>query len=556
MISILSLFFLLAQTNYFEFLDYPQTGGIAGDSFDIYVVAKKANGEIDTSYNGRALLKTSLDGIWPWPYVYPPLLSFQRGEVRSKAVVTLANESLSLVVEDGNIRGNTSRIIFLPNIPKRLLITLPGETLLSGSPQGRHYSPHSQRAGSPFFPKVFIVDKNFNIVNTRFDTLQISASDSFATYPSFLPLFAGREVFSYLPRAKGTTRIFAKDLSDPQISSDTSSPFLVMPGFYSRLLLLLPGEDFRFGDTSSLPWMTPGKKGKPLPQFVQDSFLVRVFCCDSFYNPTNGVDTVYLFSDFSFSYSPAPGSVSDSISFWVKFFLSGENQNIWARSARGFETYRSYVNILPKASYLFVNYPDTILAGWETEIAALVLDAGSSPIPYKRVEFQVIKGHGVMLDSVVLTDSLGWAKAKFILPLSNLRDSVSERDSILIRTDTIDTIIGIWVELYSREVARGEIIAFPNPFGSLNQDWTSIGYFLPIDVDTRILIYDPFGNLVFEEKIPKGSPGAKKGVNKFVWEGKDNKGNRVSSGIYYLRVIGISHTGRVCDKGYTIGVVW
>ncbi|MEO0102345.1 MAG: FlgD immunoglobulin-like domain containing protein [candidate division WOR-3 bacterium] len=557
MISILIIPILLfSQPAYFDFLEYPQMGSRVGDSFYIYVVARKANGEIDTSYNGRALLKTSLDGLWPWSYIYPPLLNFYRGEIRTKAVVTIADESLSILVEDGLIRGQTPRIIFSPNNPQKLLLICPGETLLSGSPLGKHYTPQPQTAGIPFFVKVYLVDKHFNILKTRFDTISLSSSDSFASYPSFLPLINGKATFSFLPRAMGSRFITVSDLSDDSILSDTSSSFLVRANFYSRLLLLLPGEDFQFGDTNTSAWLTPGKRGKPFPQFVSDSFLVRVFCCDSFYNLTTGEDTVYLCSDFSFSYNPAPIPIQNSGSAEVVFHSAGENQNLWAVSKRGFETYRSFLNIIPKAVYLFVNHADTILAGWPTEISVLVLDGGSEPIPYKRVEFKVLKGNGEMLDSVIVTDSLGRGKARFIMPIPNLRDSISERDSILIRADTVDTVIGIWAEVFDNEVMRGEIIAIPNPFGSLNQDFTKIIYHLRDNVDIKVLIYDPFGNPIYKRLIKKGEMGARRGVNVTTWDGRDDKGNKVASGIYYVRVIGIAHTGRIFDKGYRIGVVW
>uniref|UniRef100_A0A7C3YQ68 FlgD/Vpr Ig-like domain-containing protein n=1 Tax=candidate division WOR-3 bacterium TaxID=2052148 RepID=A0A7C3YQ68_UNCW3 len=547
---------LFSTPSYFEFLDYPQAGGRAGDSFYLYVVARKANGETDTSYNGRALLKTSLDGLWPWSYIYPPLLNFERGEVRCKAVVKIAQESLSIIAVDGIIRGETPRIIFSPNFPKKLLLTCPGETLLPGSPSGRYYSPQPQTAGEEFWGKVYLVDENFNVVRMRFDTVSLSTSDSFATLPSPVFLINGTARFNFLPRAKGLRFISAFDLSDTTILPCTSSLFLVRANTYSRLLLLLPGEDYQLGDTTSSPWLTPGKRGRALPQFVCDSFPVRIVCCDSFYNPTTGEDTVYLLSDFSFGYNPAPLGIRDSGRASVSFHFAGENQNLWAVSKKGLTTYRSFLTILPKASYLFVNYSDTILAGWESEINVLVLDRAGEAIPYKPVSFKVVKGHGKMLDSLILTDSLGWGKARFCLPIADLKDSISERDSILIRVDTIDTVIGIWVEVYDNEVMRGEIVAIPNPFGNLNQPTTKIIYHLRDNIDTKILIYDPFGNPIYKKRIKGGEMGARRGVNVVNWDGRDDKGNKVASGIYYVRVVSIAHTGRVFDKGYRIGVVW
>ncbi len=545
--SILLIFGLFAQTVRFDFLDYPQQGGIAGDSFDLRVVAINARGEIDTSYNSRALLKTSRDGVWS--YIYPPVLSFRSGEVRTRAVVTLA-ESLALIVTDGEITNQTPSLLFSPGFPKRFLIILPGETLFPGSPLGKYPyppSPTPQTAGIPFSVRVYLVDKNFNIVGT-FDTFAIASSDSFAVHPPFSSLIFGRATFQFTPRAKGKRNIV---VFSPAFS-DTSSSFDVIPNLYRRLLLLLPGEDFLFGDTASMTWMSPGKRGRALSQFVNDTFRVLVYAVDSFYNPTNGVDSVYLQSDFSFACTPFPAYLEDSAIISVVFHFSGENQNIWAITKSGLATYRSQLSIVPRAESLYIIHWDTIFAGRETDINVAVFDGAGQPIPYKRVDFRVVKGSGQMLDSVILTDSLGWGKARFICHPANF----SERDTIAVKSDTIERRIGIWIEAGAPEVIQGEVIAFPNPFGNLNQDYTNIIYYLPFAVDTKILIYDPFGNPVYSKRIKQGEIGAQKGVNKITWDGRDSQGKKVASGIYYIRVVAIAHTGKVIDKSYTVGVIW
>ena len=68
----------------------------------------------------------------------------------------------------------------------------------------------------------------------------------------------------------------------------------------------------------------------------------------------------------------------------------------------------------------------------------------------------------------------------------------------------------------------------PNPFISQ----TVIRYSLPKESEVNLSIYNSFGNLVRLLKNGVEKPG----VYKVIWNGKDNQGNKVSSGIYFYRL--------------------
>jgi hypothetical protein len=69
---------------------------------------------------------------------------------------------------------------------------------------------------------------------------------------------------------------------------------------------------------------------------------------------------------------------------------------------------------------------------------------------------------------------------------------------------------------------------FPNPFNPL----TTIGFDLAQAGHVRLSVYDPRGRLVrllLDAMLPADR-------HRTVWDGRDNKGARVSSGIYYSRL--------------------
>ncbi|MGQ9707652.1 MAG: hypothetical protein ACUVUR_02105, partial [bacterium] len=64
------------------------------------------------------------------------------------------------------------------------------------------------------------------------------------------------------------------------------------------------------------------------------------------------------------------------------------------------------------------------------------------------------------------------------------------------------------------------------------------------------------GNEVVSYKFRQGEPGARAGVNRVRWNGRNQEGRRVASGIYVVQIIGQLHTGTIFKSTYRLGVVW
>uniref|UniRef100_A0A7V3ZV72 Uncharacterized protein n=1 Tax=candidate division WOR-3 bacterium TaxID=2052148 RepID=A0A7V3ZV72_UNCW3 len=551
--NIYGLFILLIfrQLSYFEFVEYP-LNHTAGDSFEIRIVARESNGDTAWYFNDVAYLATSKDGRYRSIFINPNQIYFQRGIATKKVVVTLA-ETLSLIVylpSRPEIKGKTPTIRFNPNYPKKLIILSPAETLASGSTFGKISSPFPIKAGEIFSFRVYITDNWFNPAKTIGETVYFKSTDSFARLPKETP-FLGNEsiVFQGDLKTKELQKIYVFSKS-AYLTAD-STEIMVLPNKYRNLLLILPGEEIRKGDTTTLPHLKPGKRNLPSPQYVKEPFLVKVFICDSFYNPTTCPgETVKLFSDFSFSYSPEFIFIQDSGSFFVFFDSAGENQTIWAKS-KNYETYRSKLTILSKTKFLKVFKPETAFAGREYEIKVVCLDTNQKPIPFHKVIYKVIKGKGMVYDTLNYTDEEGVSKVKFICEYPE----VLETDTILIKSDDKEEKIGIYIEIKDETLLAGKIIGFPNPTG-IEADSIKLLYYLPIACDVNLLIYDPFGNIILNKKIRKNEIGAQKGLNYFIWNCRDNNYKKVANGLYNIRIIGVTHTQKVFDNTYRFLVVW
>ncbi|MCB0282929.1 MAG: T9SS type A sorting domain-containing protein, partial [Calditrichaeota bacterium] len=75
---------------------------------------------------------------------------------------------------------------------------------------------------------------------------------------------------------------------------------------------------------------------------------------------------------------------------------------------------------------------------------------------------------------------------------------------------------------------------YPNPFNSL----TKIEFYLPKPETISIEIFNVLGEKVFTRSLGKLKPG----LNEFIWNGKNNFNDSVSSGIYFYQLKGITRS--------------
>ncbi len=540
---------LVAQLHRFEFVPIP-TPQYAGDSFEITIIARDPYGGI-FNYNRPAFLSTNRGAIYIYPNVIGP---FRNGVWTGKVMVTLA-DSVEIRCTDDSARVTSSSNVveFFPGVPARFLTILPGQQLSPGTRVGRLGQPDNITAGDSFSFTVYLTDQWCNPIFARDDSVYFSGSDSFAGLPAGGVLVNGRGSFKASFRQAGFHRIFVFPASSHPFQVDTTDYFAVNPGPFSRLLLLLPGETHLPGDTATAVWLTPGKSGVPLPQYVREPFSVTVYPCDRCWNrvSVNGL-RVRLNSEFPVEFNPADTELVDSVNFAVQFLRFGSNQNLWVSDVdEQYISYRSLVDVKSRGRSLLISAPDTVRAGETAYIRVVVRDANDEPVVATVCRFAVARGRGEMLDEALLTDTLGVAVARFLCT----RAHFAEFDTIKIVSGVAESLMGIYVDIPDSVVMLGKIIAFPNPFG-FNQDAAEIFYYLNRSVPIDFRIYDPFGNEVISYKFNQGEEGAKAGINRVLWDGRNRWGRKVASGVYVVQIIGQLHTGTIVKRTYRLSVVW
>src|SRR5262249_21296600 len=84
----------------------------------------------------------------------------------------------------------------------------------------------------------------------------------------------------------------------------TSDPFIVHPGPFARLQLVVPGE-------SPLPGSVTGKVGSPATQSAGKAFTVNVWSTDNWWNPVPSADNTRLTSNDAAASTPLTGVLTN-----------------------------------------------------------------------------------------------------------------------------------------------------------------------------------------------------------------------------------------------------
>ncbi|UCG91955.1 MAG: hypothetical protein JSV97_12985 [candidate division WOR-3 bacterium] len=539
---------ILSQLDHFGFapISSPQ---VVGDSFQITIYAYDINNQIVSDYNGQPWVYSSIN-----PAYCIKQVSFINGICTNNVMVTLAaNMALICNDYDGHT-GQSNDFDILASAPAKLLSIVPNEIYDPGTENGKYGPVEGQTAGVEFTIDIYLTDAWYNIVDTTNHIIRYNQTDQFVQ-GSQIQLVNGTFSLPFAFRTAGPQRVYFNDVTNPAIDEDSCSLITVYPGEYTNLLVLLPGETHLPGDTTNYEPETPGKSGEPDNQYVLETFPVIVYAADSMWNKTStSGNTVTLRSNFPpLDTNPLTQYLSNGEAQFSVYFFQAEDNTMLKAENGSIQSYENYLDIEAKTTHIGVVVdPDTINAGTNALITATVYDRAGQPIEDKKVNFTVLGGgNGYIVEDNPYTNSLGIATAYFVC--ANIY--FNELDTIGVTADDTTFLATCYVMVADSSIMEGEILAYPNPMGIEGQTMRFM-YYLPHPCNVIFAIYDPFGNEVHQEHISTNSTGAQSGINTLEWNGRNDKGMRVSSGLYYVIIKCYTHTSTYVHKKIRVGVVW
>jgi hypothetical protein len=523
------------------------TSQVAGEVFNAHIRA------IDAYWNLVSEQLDTLDLVVSDSFaMVPDTVTLSNGEI--EVPVTVRANGIQLL--SARIRGGSESFAYsdsltiLANSFTQLLALLPGEEILPGDTEndplktpGRQNDAISQTSGLPFDVEVLAVDDYWNPVKSApTDEVRLFTTDNTATViPLSTSLINGEAGFSVTLNQGGNQIIRAIDESNSNIRTSLDSQVEVLVGgLHYEISLgnytIAAGEPFE---------MQIFYKNGNNETVISANHLVQMSLVDA--------------TDLS----EVPGNLQfESINL-----ANGQRTLTQTSSAVGLIRLKVEDEIGTAPGY---SDPLEVLAGSvatiemesaKNEIRALekvslltrLIDIAGNAVPDKLVHLSIISGSGSLAQDSSLSNENGEVSVEFSA------GKVTETNVIRAAVDSIYTDYEIIVNLTPSTLPDGVPINYPNPFGAQNPS-TRIDYYLAEDADVTLRIFDLFGNRVWTRKIPAGAPGGMgrdKSVhpNSVVWDGTNDKGQKVGSGGYILIAKAAASGRNVMDAHRKIAVV-
>jgi predicted RNA-binding protein with TRAM domain len=257
---------------------------VAGQTVPVTIRATDVGGNTITDFDGDAVL-TANTGPGS---ISPEAISFSAGVWSGDMVFRGAGGAVSFSCSDYSSPphvGTSNSFEVQPGSYAGLQVLLPGQTPQGGTGDGVEGTPDDQNAGSVFNLTIRAVDQFWNRVPGVNSHISLSSSDPFAGLPADTLLNNGELTFPAALYKAGVQTVSAADIDSSGIAPHTSAPVNVLPGPYSRIVLIAPGESVAAGTAE-------GRTGTATDQSINFAFTVTVYATDGWWNPVGGVTDV------------------------------------------------------------------------------------------------------------------------------------------------------------------------------------------------------------------------------------------------------------------------
>jgi hypothetical protein len=158
-------------------------------------------------------------------------------------------------------------------------------------------------------------------------------------------------------------------------------------------------------------------------------------------------------------------------------------------------------------------------------LLARVVDDYENGVPAQPVSWSLLSGTGTLTAIDNVTDASGGARADFLSPRQPETDQIRAASGALTRD------LDLTVAFVDPNASGGTATNYPNPFHPPGEP-TTIAYKMNDPATVTIRIFTQSGDLVVRKEFALGAAGGSAGLNEFLWDGRNGKGEVVSSGGY------------------------
>jgi hypothetical protein len=177
---------------------------------------------------------------------------------------------------------------------------------------------------------------------------------------------------------RGNVNIYAYLESDPT-KNGTSDPFIVHPGSFARVQIVVPGQN-------PLPGSVSGLLGSPATQAAGQAFNVDVYATDDYWNPLPSSDVVRITSSDPGASTPVSGAMTNGYRQLSVTLATVGSQTLSVTdqtngSIQGMTS--DPITVIPSAPHHFViePIPSPLVAGEPVSVTIRATDVGDNTIP-------------------------------------------------------------------------------------------------------------------------------------------------------------------------------
>jgi hypothetical protein len=355
-----------------------------------------------------------------------------------------------------------------------------------------------------------------------------------------------------------------------------SNTFTIVPNVPMRLLVLVPAETHD-------PGTTDGKDGSVIGQTAGNSFDVQVYATDAWYNLVDTIDhDVRVTSSDQFVAQQQMQLVNGTRTFGYAFRTASTREiycvDLTNTSIQSATSASIPVSAGAYADLLVVLPGELHVPGDTTSSVTATPGKSGEPLDqYEGTDFQVsvyatdtmwnmtsLSGNtvGLMSDfsfSNPQPETLSNGQAQFLINFTFAGDN----QNLWADDGTIESSYRSYLDILAQQDTTNDttlvdtlLKAYPNPLGIEGEGSMYFEYRLPASANVSFLIFDPFGNLVLQKEIDAGDVGAQAGLNRIAWTGRNDKNQRVATGLYYVVLKAWTHTTTIIKTATKVGVVW
>ena len=491
----------------------------AGSSFNITVRAVDAYWNRVPSINDRIAL-SSTDQFADMPSE----TTLVNGEI-SFPVTLFARGFQTITAADIDSTGkapHTSRPVEILAGPySRVLILAPGEELAPGTETGRSGAATDQSINFAFTVTVYATDAWWNPVTGVYDFVQITSSDPLAELPPATNLENGQVNLSVRLSTGGYQQITVTNLTQPTMPPSTTQVRAISSGFHLEAeaspSTVMAGEPF------TLTVKVTNDAGSVIQEI--NSFVDITVLNASTQEPGRGTLLTTRFQLLQ-----GQRSITETYTYAEPIILIATDDAGNTPAA----TDAIIVNPGLPTEVRLTSNPSWVGGNKHATVNASVVDAFDNGVPDRPVIFDLITGGGTLTPIDSLTNDNGIARADFLSSRVPQISRVRASSSGLIAELDIETA------LVDPNLPGGSITNYPNPFHP-GETSTTIAYKLSDDANVTLRIYTLSGSFVLRKDFARGAQGGVAGLNEFEWNGRNGKGEYVSSGGYIVVVEAEGH---------------